>query len=130
MYPLSEHRADSGHLPHQPLQAGDLALGIPRQQLPGLAREVDQDRARFEHRYWVTAGTVGIDDRRHLVVGIDREIVGPELIAGEDIDRMQVKGQLRLREHNGDLSPVRSRSVIEFDHRNLEQPHSIGNHFA
>jgi hypothetical protein len=47
---LSRHGAEARHLPHEPLEHLDLAAQVLRDELPRLAREVEEDRARLEDR--------------------------------------------------------------------------------
>ena len=57
-----------------------------------------------------------VDDRRHPVVGGDRQEIGPELLAAADVDRDDPVGQAGLLEEQGDLVPVRGRPVVQVDH--------------
>src|SRR3546814_9396171 len=47
---LPQHRAESSHLPHQPLQRLEACPRRLRQQAAALFRKIDQDRAALEQR--------------------------------------------------------------------------------
>src|SRR2546429_3290878 len=66
---LPIYRAQSRHLPEQPLQALEAPTQIGWQEPPGLFGEVQQNRARLEHgqRCAASPGIV-IDDRRDAVL--------------------------------------------------------------
>jgi len=113
---LAEHRTDTAHLEHQPLQHLVLAARVRRQQATGLAGEVEQDRARFEQRDRLAVRPVGIDDRGDLVVRADREEVVLELCAGADVDRNRAVLQRALLQHDVDLVSVGRGPGIHFDH--------------
>ena len=84
-------------------------------EAPGLAREILQDRAGFEHRNRLAVGPVGIDDRGHAIVRRDGEKGRLELLARADVDQCERVGQAALFEHDGDLPSVRRRPVVELD---------------
>ncbi len=86
MVRLAEHRAHAAHLEHQPLQRVVLAAHILGQELAGLAGEVQQDGAGLEQRDGLAVRAVGVDDGRDLVVRADLEECFAELVAGADID--------------------------------------------
>ena len=119
---LPGHRPEPADLPEQPLQRVEATAQVARQEEPGLLRQVQQDRAGFEHADRRAAvGGRGIDHRRHLVVGRDREECRLELLALADIDRPDGVCQ-RLPEFDQffqqqrDLVSVRGRPVMQFDH--------------
>ena len=114
---LAEHRADARHLEHQPLERAPAAAHVGRQESAGLGREVHQDRARLEQGDRRAVGAVGVDDRRDLVVRADRQELGPELVAGADIDRNRTVGEAAFLEHDVDLVAVGRGPRIHFDHR-------------
>src|SRR6266849_3753328 len=62
-----------GHLPIEPLLDLDAAALVPWIESAGLAAEILQDRAGLEDRDRPVARTVVVDDRRHPVVGRDRQ---------------------------------------------------------
>ena len=92
--------------------AGASSCGI---ELAGLAPEILQDGAGFEDRDRPSARAVGIDDRRHAVVGGDFEESGLELLALADIHRLQDVGELHLLQRDADLLAVGGRPVIKLD---------------
>ncbi len=101
----------------QPLLDLDAAALVPRIESAGLAAEILQDRAGLEDRDRPAARTVVIDDRRHAVVGRDRQEFRLELIAARDVDRDHGVGQPAFLEHDRDLEAVRRRPVVEVDRR-------------
>src|SRR5258708_18935274 len=104
------------HLPEQPLQGVEAAAQILREELSGLLREIQEDRAGFEHahRRALVRGLV-IDDRGHAIVGPDLQELGLELIALADVDRNDLVRKPGLLEEHGDLVPVGRLPVIEID---------------
>src|SRR5690348_18257051 len=80
---------------------------------------MDQDGAGFENRHWPVAkllwGAV-IDDRRHPVIGADRQELWLELVAAPDIDRDHAVFEAAFFEHDRDLPAVRRRPIIKVDH--------------
>src|SRR5262245_7597671 len=119
MSPLAEHRADARHLDHQPLDDLVFFRGILRQELPGLLGKVEQDRARLEHRVWLSARALVIDDGGNLVVRIDLQELGLVLLARPDVDEVLLVGQPGLFEHDVDLLHVRAGQCVEIDHGSL-----------
>src|SRR5690348_5811772 len=114
---LAGHRAKPSHLPEQPLQGFEAAAQILRKELSSLLREIQEDRAGFEHahRRALVRGLV-VDDRGHAIVGPDLQELGLELIALADVDRNDLVSKPGLLEEHGDLVPVGRRPVIEIDH--------------
>ena len=112
MMRLAEHRADTRHLEHQPLDDVVLSARVRRHQLAGLLGQVHQDRARLENRDRLAARSFGIGHRGHAIVGADFQELGLELIAGADIDRDYVVLEADLLEHPGDLVAVGRRPEI------------------
>ena len=82
---LAEHRPDMAHLEHHPLDRLVAAIA-GRQQLPGLLREIEQDRAGFEQAERLAARTVGIDDRRDLAVWVERQEFRRPALVLADVD--------------------------------------------
>src|SRR5688572_2580001 len=113
---LPEHRADVAHLEHGPLHHLPALAQVLRQEPAGFRREVEQHRAGFGERERLAARPVGIDHRRHLVVGRDLEEFGLELVAGADIDRDHAVRGAGLLEHDVNLVAVGRRPGIEIDH--------------
>src|SRR6185312_4897207 len=87
---LAEHRTDAAHLEHEPLDRPIAGRGLAWEEAAGLLREIDQDRARLEERQGFAAGTVGIDDRRDLVVGIEREKLRRHLLLALEADTVRL----------------------------------------
>src|SRR5208282_1157095 len=107
MMRLTEHRSYPAHLKHEPFDRLDPCNRIARHHLAGLFGEIDQNGAGFENLERPAAGSIAIDDRRNLGIRIDGDVVGLELIALADMDRMNVIRQPYLLEHDGDLFAVR-----------------------
>src|SRR3546814_13636038 len=70
---LTEHRPDSAHLPHHPLNRFVAGVRIGRDKLPRLVGKIEEDRARFEQRERRAARPVGVVDCGNFAVGIERE---------------------------------------------------------
>jgi hypothetical protein len=90
-----------------------------RNELARLLREVQKNRARFEHRKRRAAGValrVVVDERGHLVVRRDREVFRLELLALADVHRHDAMGQVHLGERDGDLVAVRRRPEVQIEH--------------
>jgi hypothetical protein len=116
---LPGHRTEIADLPEQPLQA--LFAGAPalRHEPPGPLGEMDQDRARLEHRQRPVAKLlwgVVVDNRRHAVIRADRQEFGLELVAATDIYRDHAEVEAALLEHDRDLPAVRGRPIVKVDH--------------
>ncbi len=75
MLRLAQHRPDPADLEHQPLERLRPLGAGRRTEKPGLFREINQDRARFEHREGAAARPILIDDRRDFAVGVDRLVI-------------------------------------------------------
>src|SRR6202043_204019 len=82
----------------------------------GALGEMDQDRARLEHRQRPVL-EVMVDDRRHPVVRADLEEFRLELVTFADIDRDRAVFEVAFLEHDRDLPAIWRRPVIEIDHR-------------
>ena len=89
--------------------------GVPR-NLPGLLGEVEQDGGGIEDARLLAARPVGVDDRRHLAVRVDRPEGRRVLLALAGVDRDRLVGQARLFQEERDLRGVRRRVEIEADH--------------
>ena len=59
---------------------------------------------------------IAVDDGRYSVVRAERQKFGLELVTLTDIDPVDVVIQPEFLKRNGNLVPVRSRSVMEFNH--------------
>ena len=112
MMDLAEHRADTAHLPHQPLHRPPAGLVLGRHQHAGLLGEIEQDRARLHHRHPV----VMVDDGGDLVVRAYGDEVRAMLVALGDVDRMRRVRQPDLLQHDRDLAAVRCGPGVEIDH--------------
>ena len=119
MVGLAQHRAETAHLPKQPLQ--DFAAGalLGRQKTAALLRQVVQDRTGFEDRDRLAIRPLFIDDRGDLVVRADRQERRVELLALAEIDPMGAVGQADLLQHDVDLLTVGRGRRVEIDHRRL-----------
>src|SRR5215212_7176758 len=109
---LAGERADAGGDEHQPGQhlaaRRRRALG---QELAGLLGEVEEDGVAVEHR------RVVVDDRRHLGVRVDGEVVRPELLAAPRVDRHRLVRHAGFLEEKRNLHRVGREIVEELDHR-------------
>ena len=112
---LPRHRPKAAHLPHQPFIDGDALDQRRGQELAGLLAEIEQDRAGLEYADALAIGAVGIDDRRNLVVGADREEIRRHLLALGDIHRENLVRQPHLFQRDTDLAAVRRVPGVKFD---------------
>jgi hypothetical protein len=87
-------------------------------ELAGFLGEIDQDRARLDHRVRLSARSVAVDDRRHLQQRIDLGKFGRELLARPHVDRLDIVGQPAFLEHDEDLLHVRASQRIKVNHEN------------
>ena len=95
----------------------DLAAHVLRHEAAGLLGEVDEDGAGLEHRDGRAAvRRCIVDDRRHAVVGADRQELGLELVALGDVDGEDPVGDARLLDEDRDLVAVGRRPVVQIDH--------------
>ena len=60
--------------------------------------------------------TVGVDDRRNLIVRIDRQIFRLELVPLADVDRMNFIGHADLFEHDRNFLAVGRAPGVELNH--------------
>src|SRR5260370_29505783 len=116
MAQLAGHRAEIADLPEQPFEALFAAAPGLRHEAPGLFREVDKDRTRFEHRHR-TARLVVVDNRRHAVGGANRQKFRLALVAAADIDRDHTVVEAAFFEQGGYLPAVWCRPITEVDPR-------------
>src|SRR5690606_23704827 len=100
---LTHHRPDPAHLEHEPLDDQRASLRIARHQLPGLLREIDQDRARFEDDETVL---VVVDDGRDAAVRIELAIPRLLLLLLVEGDRPYLVVAPELLEGDRNLVPV------------------------
>ena len=114
---LPGHRAECGHLPEQPLQHVAATAGIRRQQPAGLLREIQHDRAGFEHRQrCAAAGRLVVDDRGNAIVRRQCAEFRRELVAAAQPQQHAAVGNARLFQKQLDLEPVGRRRVVQVDH--------------
>jgi len=94
---LARHRTESSHLPKKPLHHLYPVAEPSWQVLAGLLAQVQQDGARLEHRNWLASTLwIMVDDRRHAVVGRNRQKFWLKLFALADIDRHDPVGDRSL----------------------------------
>ena len=114
---LAEHRAESAHLPHQPLDGVGASAEVLGDEAAGFVGEVKQDGAGFKDGEGrsVVGGFV-VDDGGDAVVGRDGEEVGPELLAFADVDGDDVVGESGFFQEDGDFVAVGGGPVVEVNH--------------
>src|SRR3954464_3430080 len=104
-----------GHLPEQPLidfDAPALVMGI---EPPGLAAEILENGTRLEDRDRLAVRPTVVDDRRHAIVGRDRQELRLELLTLGYVHRDHCVREAALLEHDRDLPAVGRRPEIEAD---------------
>jgi hypothetical protein len=119
MHELPKHRTDQRHLHHHPLDRVETGRCFLWQEPAGLFRQIEEDRARFEHGIGLPALAVVIDDDRDLGIRIELQEFRIELRLAENIDGMHGIGQPHFLEGNVDLDDVRAAHGVEVDHREL-----------
>ena len=113
---LTKHWPDATHLPHQPFDNGLAHRAACRQQLARFFGKIHQDGTRFEHACRLSVKTVTVDDRRNPVIRAERQEFGLELIAFTNIDPVQLIGQAKLLQRDGNLVAIGRCGEIDFDH--------------
>jgi len=114
---LARHRPQARHLPEQPLQCVEPRAALGRQQLAGLVREVQQDRARLEHRQRGAAVLrLMVDDGGNLAVGRDRKKRRRELLARRQTHRNDPMRQPGFFQEQPDLQAIGGGAEIQIDH--------------
>src|SRR5581483_2658757 len=121
---LAEIRADAAYLHEKPLQHFVLLRLVLRQELAGLAGEINQDRPGFENRQRLAAQTVPVDDRGDFVVRTDLEKFRFELVAPLDVDRMRGVWKAGFLKHDMDFAAIRGRPTVNVDHAPPPASHS------
>ena len=116
MTALTEHRAHATDLKHQPLQHDVLRPHFARHELPGLFRQILQDRTGFENRKRLAAGAIAIDDGGDLVIRVDLEKARLELLATQNIDGLEPIAKARLFQHDRHLVAIGCGPIIKIDH--------------
>ena len=81
--------------------------GCVSNQLAGLVGKVEENGAALEQRQRPAVRPIGVDDRRDLAVGIERQELGRFLIVGFEADPMGFIGQPDFLQHDRYLDPVR-----------------------
>src|SRR3546814_5489661 len=100
MVKLAEHRAYPAHLEHQPLEDARLQQRIVRPSgALALFCEINEDCTGFEQRERRIDRHIRIDDRRNLVVRVDRQEILTELLVVLDVDRVNLEeiGRTQVR---------------------------------
>src|SRR5262249_52677902 len=114
---LPAHRPKAAHLPEQPLDGLVALARVGGEELAGLLGEIDQHRARFEHRDRLAAVLrLVVDQRRNAVVGRDRQELRLELLALADVDRNDLVLESGLLEEHRDLVAFRRGPIVQLDH--------------
>src|SRR5713101_99360 len=115
MIGLAKHRANIGHLPHQPFEH----FGAPRipsgQKFSGLFRQMDKNCARLEDRDFF----VFVHYRWNFAVRTNLYKLGFELLTLANIDRMNLILEPAFLEHDRDLPSVRRSPRVEINHLSL-----------
>src|SRR5258706_5987115 len=110
---LPRNWPEVGLLEDHPFENRNLSRKMVRPELAVLLAELDQDRTRLEDADRLSLRTVGIDDRRDLLVRADRGEFGLALPALADIDDVNVVRQLHLFEGHADLAAVRRVECVQ-----------------
>ena len=117
---MAEAAAEIGraaHLPEQPVQRLGAERDVLRQEGAELLRQIEQDRAGFEHADRLRSAAV--QQRRDLRVRVDRHEAAAELIALADVDQPGVvlgagmAQREQFLEHDRDLHAVGRAERIE-----------------
>src|SRR5580704_703799 len=117
MIVLAEHRADRGHLHHQPFHDFVACEAACRQKGAIGLCQVEQNRARFVDR---RAGSSRvINQHRNFAERVQCEKDWIELIAPEHRDMAQDVIETNLLQHNSDLADVWTPHSKELDHSSL-----------
>jgi hypothetical protein len=93
---LAEHRTDAAHLEHHPLDRLVATCRIGGNELAGLVGEIEQDRARLEQRQRPAAGAARVEDRRDLLVRVERCELGRLLLVAIEGDAVRLVGEADL----------------------------------
>src|SRR3546814_1327573 len=75
----------------------------------------DLDCTGFEQRERRIARPIRIDDRRNLVVRVDRQEILTELLVLRDVDRVNLVGDAEFLQQDRDFPAVRCAPGIELD---------------
>ena len=112
---LPEHRADTAHLPHQPLNRLVPARRVLRHELPALLRQINQDRSRFKQRQRLATRPVRVERGRNLVVRIERQEFRRSLVVPAEIDQVRLIRKLGLFQHDRRLHAVGCGQRVKLD---------------
>src|ERR1700752_4146282 len=115
MYSLARNRSESRTDEEKPRQQFG-PIFRRAHEASDLVTEIKQDSAGIKHTYLATARTFGVDNRRHLPIGIDGAKSRSMLLALAGIDWHHLIRQTRLFQEQGHLEGVWSRVEIEADH--------------
>src|SRR3546814_9074267 len=77
--------------------------------------EINEDCTGFEQRERRIARPIRIDDRRHLVVRVDRQEILTELLVLRDVDRVNPVGDAEFLQQDRDFPAVRCAPGRELD---------------
>src|SRR3546814_10625698 len=77
--------------------------------------EINEDCTGFEQRERRIARPIRIDDRRNLVVRVDRQEILTELLVLRDVDRVNLVGDAEFLQQDRDFPTVRCAPGIELD---------------
>src|SRR3546814_5632922 len=75
----------------------------------------NEDCTGFEQRERRIARPIRIDDRRNLVVRVDRQEILTELLVLRDVDRVNLVGDAEFLQQDRDFPAVRCAPGIELD---------------
>ena len=103
---LAKHRADTAHLPHQPLQSGVALRWVLGQKLPRFFGQIDQDGPRLEQRQGLPPRAIGVEDGGNLVVRVQRQKTGVKLVVLGDADGVRLVGQAHFLQRNRHLDAI------------------------
>jgi hypothetical protein len=121
MVGLAGHWSEAADLPEYPLHDLVAAPHVAGHELAALLGQIHENSARLKELKRLAARPIGVDDRRDLVVRIDRQVFRLHLIALADVDRMHLVGHTDLFQHNRNFFPVRSAPSIELNHVSSSQ---------
>src|SRR5260221_5522866 len=117
MMVLPGHRAETAHLPEQPLRHRLAPAQVGGKEAARLLCEIEQDGAGLEHGDGLaTVRGIAVDDGGHPVVRREGQELRLELVAGADVDGMDCVIQSCLFEEHRYLVAVRRWPVVEIDH--------------
>ena len=93
------------------------AAQVSRHELTGLFREIQQDRAGFEHTHRIVAAwRIMIHNRRHPVVWADLQKLGRKLIPRADVHWNGGIRQPHFLQRDGYFPAIRGGPIVEVNH--------------